>query len=47
MFYINEGVYLGTSDQPQKEGASPGDEGASQDKPFHNMKITKNGGEWF
>ena len=47
LFYINQGVYLGTTDQPQKEDATPGDGEASQDKPFLNMKITKNGGEWF
>ena len=41
------GVYLGTSEGAEKEDASPGDRGASQDKPFLNMKITKNGGEWF
>ena len=47
LFYINQGVYLGTTDQPQKEDVPPGDRGASQDKPFLNLKITKNGGEWF
>ena len=44
---MTEGVYLGTTDQPEKEDATPADGVASQDKPFLNMKITKNGGEWF
>ena len=47
MFSVTEGVYLGTSDPLKKDDAPSGDGGASQDKPFLNMKITKNGGEWF
>ena len=45
--YVILGVYLGTSEGSEKADATPGDRGGSQDKPFLNMKITKNGGEWF